>query len=292
MKVLITGGTGFIGSNLIKKMIGIHEIVELSRRKGGGMAKGIEQISYEELNRLQKNSNIDAIIHCASRTSVNCDDQEKIMNENIGLAKQVSNLVERCRPRYLAFTSTISVYGKIKDKILRYNSEKIEVDAYGKSKRICEKMIEDACRENECKSLILRLPGIAGKNSHSNLVSKIITSMTKEGKKLKLYNPNNMFNNISSIEEIEKCLYWAFSEENTERHIKTILASRDPIKMIDMVTLMADKLGFTKANNIKWEINTNKPFFTIDTTHISSYGYKPMKTEETILSICKNVRNG
>ena len=214
------------------------------------------------------------------------------MRENLELSRRISKVIDTCKPKYVAFTSTISVYGKIKEKILRFDSEKIDADSYGESKLICEEMIEDASQRNDCKSLVLRLPGIAGKNSHSNLVSKIIKTMITEDGTMKLYNPNNLFNNISSIQEIVRCLDWAFSERNTERHLKTVLASRRPIKMIEMVKIIASNLKNLKRYSITWDENKDIPFFTIDITHISDYGYKPMTTEESLLRICEDINNG
>ena len=54
-----------------------NEILELCRTRQDRTTKNIEQITYDEITKLEKESNIDAIIHCASLTSVNCNDPKK-----------------------------------------------------------------------------------------------------------------------------------------------------------------------------------------------------------------------
>lgn len=128
MKVLVTGGAGFIGSHLVERLIELgHEISVIDDLSGGGsefaeLLREHPQCTLVEdsiLNRetveelVQSN---DCVFHLAALLGVkNCvDDPAKIIEINV---EGTRNIVESCHAskKKLVFSSTSEVYGKNSD---------------------------------------------------------------------------------------------------------------------------------------------------------------------------------
>ncbi len=53
-KVLLTGGTGFVGSNILKELSKSYQIYNLVRSKNIKKIKNVHNFYFSDLNRLKK----------------------------------------------------------------------------------------------------------------------------------------------------------------------------------------------------------------------------------------------
>ena len=89
-KILLTGSTGFIGSELLKDLSQDNKVYVILRKKlkNNQRHKNVIQIyynNYKNLNNKIKKLKIDTVIHCATHyvKSHNIQDLEKLSNSNI-----------------------------------------------------------------------------------------------------------------------------------------------------------------------------------------------------------------
>ena len=91
MKILITGGTGFIGSNIITSLYEKNKIILIVRDKKNNnlfKKKNIKIINYKNYNELNNKLNkikVDTVIHAATHYSKihNFNDLTHFSNSNI-----------------------------------------------------------------------------------------------------------------------------------------------------------------------------------------------------------------
>jgi len=147
MKVLVTGGDGFIAKNLIESLNRIEtEIYTFNR--------GDSRVELEE--SIQK---VDFIFHIAGVNRPK--DQEEFYKSNTELTGIIINLIIRSSKKIpILFTSSTWVGAD---------------NNYAKSKKLSEKIIEEYSTKYNVSCFIYRLPNIFGKWSKPNYNSVVAT---------------------------------------------------------------------------------------------------------------------
>jgi len=180
--ILITGGAGYIGSNvaelLIKKKYKVFIIDNLStgfRRLINKRAKFLK-IDLKEKNKVRnliKDRNIDSVVHLAALLDVNESQKKpkKYFQNNVIGTKNLVNACLNSSVKNFIFSSTAAVY---KDGIYKVN-EKSPVKPksnYGKGKLKAEKIIKSKFLKNKINFAILRYFNVCG-SSKSNKYGQI-----------------------------------------------------------------------------------------------------------------------
>ena len=130
MRILVTGGAGFIGSHLVEKLIATgHEVSilddfndyydpQIKRANVAGVAgeAQIHQIDLRDgqaVNQLFQREKYDAIVHLAARAGVRPSIQDPLAYQDVNV-RGTQLLLELCRARGIrqfVFASSSSVYG-------------------------------------------------------------------------------------------------------------------------------------------------------------------------------------
>ena len=159
MKFLITGGTGFIGRNIIKTLEqNNHEYIILSRKKA------TQKSTINNLNEIKNDEKIDFIINLAGSKidqNWNPKTKEEIINSRIKITNEVVKLIERLKtkPKLLISGSAIGYYNNESKKELDESSP----EGKGFASQVCKKWEEEA-KKTSIRLCIIRLGVVLGKN--------------------------------------------------------------------------------------------------------------------------------
>jgi len=193
-KILITGGAGFIGSHLAKRLVKQgHEVTVVDNFERGKIEylKDCEgfpnlRIVHSDLREISENDSeslfedVDTVIHMASKVggiNTYLSKPYEVMAANIKIDSNVLNaVIKNGIPRYY-YASSAHVYPKNlqgdKDSPKISENEVIPADpelSYGWGKLIGEKMVEYACQENSTlRAAVGRFIGIYGENQDFDL---------------------------------------------------------------------------------------------------------------------------
>ncbi len=278
-KILITAGNSNIGSDLVnyflKKNYNVFETYRL--KKNNLIHSKLSHLKFDFKDKFKLSKNFDLLIHCASLTPYKHKISKKKMILNLVGLKKILN--SKCNFKNIVLLSTVSIYGRINDKILHENTKKNKVNAYGVSKLKMEKLLVDYCKKNQINFLILRLPGVVGNfQSNANFVNNLVQKFLNN-KVVKFNNPDSDFNNIVHTESICK-ISEDFMLGNNDKCKNTIfnLASLKPIKLKNLVNQIKIKLKSKSIVKILKPDNS----FTISTKKSEKFNISLMTTSQCI----------
>ena len=154
MRILLTGGSGYLGSVLTRKLLtNGHRVRILDNFLfGKGSLKDIQDNKklelvagdIRDLSIVGKSlKNIDAVIHLASIVGTQSAELDsKVSTEiNFMATRNIAELCKIYKIKQFIFASTCSVYGAQPDRLIAENSEVDPMDSYGLSKFQSERAI-------------------------------------------------------------------------------------------------------------------------------------------------------
>ncbi len=176
-KILVTGGTGYIGSHTVVELqkAGFEVIiVDNLSNSNIDVLNGIEKITgirpvfenidcvdYVALDRMfEKHPGIDAIIHFAASKAVGESVEKPLMyyRNNLTSLINLQQLMPIHKVKNFVFSSSCTVYGQPDELPVTENAPiKPALSPYGNTKQICEEIIQDTAHSNSFyRSIILR----------------------------------------------------------------------------------------------------------------------------------------
>ena len=278
-KILITAGNSNIGSDLVNYFLKKnYNVFETYRKKKNKLIhKKLSHSNFDFKNKFKLAESFDLLIHCASLTPYKHKISRNKMDLNLEGLKKI--IYSGCNYKNIILLSTVSVYGKITNKVLHENTKRKNVNAYGISKFKMEKMLTNYCKKNKINFLILRLPGVVGNfQSDVNFINNLVQKFSNN-KVVEFNNPNSYFNNIIHTESISKISEnLMLGDKNKCKNQIFNLASLKPIKLKKLVSKIKRKF---KSKSIVKILKQNNSF-TISTKKCEKFKIPLITTSKCI----------
>ncbi|MCD6223141.1 MAG: NAD(P)-dependent oxidoreductase [Thermoplasmata archaeon] len=237
MKVLVTGGNGFIGSYLVKELEEHGYDVKIFCRscKGKNVINGDIR---NEKSILKATKGIDAVFHNAA-LAMDWGKKRDFYETNV---KGTENVVKACIENgieRLIYTGSAGVYGFPNSmKPITEESPKKPLNAYQKSKWLGEKVIEEY-KKHGIKASIIRPPLVLGAGSKA---AQILLSSIENGT-FSYIGDGESYITVTHPKDVAKCLRLAL-EKDDEGNAFNVASFSCRIK--DMVEKIAESMNIEK----------------------------------------------
>lgn len=259
MDVLVTGGAGFIGSNLCEYLLGIgHKVIcidnfddyyspEIKKRNIERCMSNdnftLCQFDIENKEELKKVfEKADIVVHLAARAGVRAsyDNPKAYFNSNV---LGTLNILELCREfkTKLIFGSSSSVYGNDNIPFSEKDPAEEQLSFYGTSKRIAERLCEMYSKIYGLNIIILRFFSVYGPRIRPDLAAHIFVKNILEGKKIKMFGNGDSKRDYTYISDIINGIISAMDKDFSFEVIN--LGDSNPVMLRDFISLIQKVIG-------------------------------------------------
>lgn len=277
MKILVTGGLGFVGSHLCKELEREHEVIVYD------LVKGDDIRDRFKLDRMFESENFDVLINLAARAGVRRgeDFPEEYFSTNvIGLVNLIEMAEKYQLKKFIHFSSS-SVYGAQNENVAtKEDDEKNPRSIYGITKLAGELLL----KKSKLAYIIIRPFTIIGENGRKEMVIYKWLNQHLSGRPISFYGDGSTFRGYTyigdMIEGVKLCLNERIQREDFN------LGGHQKIYLSELLDIFKELFPDVEVNKLEMP-SSDQPYSFADTSKAEKMlGWKPAEnTKGKIRSI-------
>jgi len=208
-KVLITGGSGFFGEILLRRLLAENmQCVNIDLEKSVLNHPHLVNIQGDIRDRstlkgIFSGQNISAVFHCAAILAHAVKDKNFLWTSNVDGTRQVAEMAKEYEVPKVIFTSSNCLWGEDFNRPIREDDPPKPIEIYGKSKWEGEKILLDYSKYFD--SVIIRCPTIIEEGRLGLLA--ILFQFIDEGRKVWVVGGgSNVYQFIYAQDLVDACI--------------------------------------------------------------------------------------
>jgi UDP-glucose 4-epimerase len=257
MRIFITGGTGFIGIHLCKKLLELnHNVTVYDNFSNSSQISFLSLIDRKvnlitgdilDSSKLEHSmNNHDVVIHLAAKISVS----QSIKNPQETFDVNVcgtQNVLESCTkndiPKIIAI-STAAVYQNVSEKMILDETSSVHpLSPYGESKLEMEKKIINFSSKHKIDAIILRLfnvYGIGQSPEYAGVITKFLSDI-ENNLSLTVFGDGSQTRDFVSVHDVIDSIILSLYSDNVSGIYN--IGSGKSISILDLAKLMIKQSG-------------------------------------------------
>lgn len=268
MKILVTGGAGFIGSAVAKRLVDDgHKVVvvdnfndyydvTLKRARQKYFLEGVEvlegSITDEVfLRKIFSDWKFDAVAHLAAQAGVrySTENPSLYVDTNIKGTQLILEMMKDFGVKQIVYASTSSIYGNdSKAPFLENYTANQPVSIYAASKKAGELLAHSYQALYEINVTCLRFFTVYGPWSRPDMALLKFAELMSAGKPIDVYNNGDLKRDFTYIDDIVDGFIKALEKPYSYEIIN--LGNGSPTKLMDFIELLEKDLEVTAEKNM------------------------------------------
>jgi len=286
MKIAVTGGSGFIGTRLVKRLADLgHKVLVLDivvpELNGNEQNIEFEKADIMNLEKMISTlQNVDVVFHMAGMVlnAVRKNPYKAIMLHVNGTA----NVVESCRlntVKNIIYASTFYVYDGIAENEIVNEETQLNIfymESFGATKLMGEAIIKDFHTKYGLNYTILRLGSAYGSGKCTNVIKTFIESGLKR-EPIEVWGQGKRRNQYTYVDDIVEGCMLAMGKLNETYNI----ISPEETTTGELAELLKEKCGFEVVYNPIQKEGASMPYMS-SRKAIKELGWRPATLEEGV----------
>ena len=293
MKVLITGGAGFIGSHLVDFLISkkcktvVVDNLLLGREENISHLMGNRNFEFvredllniNELKKIFKKNDFDVIFHLAA----NSDIQKSSKNPKIDLHNTFMttwNTLECCRlfnVNKFVFASSSAIYGNVTKELIEDFVPLFPISYYGAGKLASEAFVSAYAYMNDIQAWIIRFPNVVGERATHGVIYDFIKKLKNNPKELEILGDGSQKKPYLYVKDLLEAMFFIYQRAKDRLNCFNVSAE-DQTAVSEIAKIVCEemklrnvKLKYT-GGNIGWKGDV--PQFKYNLNKIHQLGWK------------------
>lgn len=248
MRIFITGGCGFIGTNTISKLLKTgNKITVLDNSFSSTLDRNLVTFVKADIRnsgdlKRKITGNFDALIHLAAKSDArNMEDFSTFKEINVDGTMNVLELARKNDIKNIVFTSSSHVYGDVKDKSF-FESQPINpISYYGASKFFGETICRAYSDFYGINCTVLRLFTVYGPGGRTDMaVMKFIDSIAKD-KTIEVFGKGKIKKDFVYIDDVSDGIIKSLNSKAKYEIIN--LGSGKATDLLSLIRMIENQLG-------------------------------------------------
>jgi UDP-glucose 4-epimerase len=296
MKILITGGAGFIGSHLVDSlMAGGYEVVVLDNLSSGNLKNiakcmGNPKMKFIKCDLLaipettKALEGCEIVFHLAANPEVRLGsvDPSVHFREHIQATFQLLEAVRKLRDvRRLIFTSSSTVYGEAPTPTREDCISQGPISIYGASKLSCEALITAYARSYGFNALILRLANVIGPRSRHGVIYDFIQKLRRNPRELEILGDGTQRKSHLYVTDCVEALLLGLKDLGGQVEVFNV-GSEDQVDIMTIANIVAEEMGLDDVEiKVTGGVDGGRGWIgdvknmLLDISKIKRYGWRP-----------------
>lgn len=298
MNVLVTGGAGFIGSHLCKRLVKDgHHVVAIDNLSNGVVSnlKEIEDIPefcfYEfdvnnaiHLRSVFEKHRFDMVFHLAANADVAKGEEnphEDIENTLL-TTLSVLEMMRTYNIKKFFFASSSTVYGNSEERLQEGRSIMRPISHYGAAKLASEAFVSSFCNLHDFQVWIARFCNAVGPNMTHGVIPDLIRRLRLRPVQLEVYGDGNQTKPYIYIDDLVEGVMCLLDKTN-EPYNAYLVGVDSNVTVKQIANAVMDELNIHVPINYDgeysgWKGDVRK--YSYDVTRLRMFGWTPAYTAE------------
>ncbi len=292
LRVFVTGAAGFIGSNLVDRLLtNGHQVIGFDNLSSGRKEFLQTALESESFNFIQGDlldkpallaamKKVDMVFHLAANADVRFGTQHpsKDLEQNTIATFNVLEAMRENEVRRIVFSSTGSVYGEARVFPTPEDAPfPIQTSLYGASKLACEGLIEAYSEGFGFKAFIFRFVSILGERYSHGHVFDFYQKLNLDSTKLSVLGNGHQKKSYLYVQDCIDAILMAVEQENGDVQIYN-LGTDDYCEVDQSIRWICEHLGLDPeleyTGGERGWIGDN-PFIFLDCSRMRGLGWEP-----------------
>ena len=263
MKILVTGGAGFIGSHLVDRLVkegfGVRVIDNLSSGRLENLTQYRNDSKVEVMigdlkkmeDALKAMDGVDVVFHFAANPEVRISttNPEIHFNENVVTTFNLLEAMRRRDVKELVFASSSSVYGEPEQIPVSEDAPIRPVSVYGASKAACENLIHAYVKLYGMRTVILRYANVVGPRLRHGVVWDFINKLRKNLNELEILGDGRQVRSYIYIDDAIEATIIAWRKSLSNFNVYNV-ASEDWLTVDEVADEVIKAMGLLSVKKV------------------------------------------
>ena len=302
MKILVTGGAGFIGSHLVDQLLergnqvvcvdnfilGRREHLKDATENPNFSLHELDLLELDKLDELFNQENFDAVFHLAANSDIRAgtESTERDLKLTFMTSYHVLECMQRHDVKRILFASTGAIFGDREER-LKEESVALPESLYGASKLASEAFIYAFSGLYDIQAWICRFPNVVGDRSTHGIIFDLLEKLDGDPANLEVLGDGKQSKPYMYVHELIQALLYIFENADEKINIFNIGPS-DQTSVAEIAQLVLE--GYGAKQGIMYTGGTqgwkgDVPRYEYDTQKLQKLGWGPPTTSFEAVSL-------
>jgi len=244
LKVLVTGGAGFIGSHLVDRLVHTgHDVIVLDNFSTGKKSNLSQSLGRPNLRILKADirkiphsltktiGRVDRVCHLAALTSVQQSVRDPVFTTNVNVVGTLNilDVAKALKAQRVLFASSAAVYGAPRTFPISEDATVSPISPYGASKLASEHYLASFETNHGVEAASLRLFNVYGPRQTANQYAGVISIFARRSlqeKPLQIYGDGSQTRDFVFVSDVVDAMINAL-EKNLKSGVFNIASGRE-----------------------------------------------------------------